>query len=125
MQIRVPVVFGGRYRVCLRAKAPRVIFGGDSAGGGLALSLLCALRDEEDPELPLPRGAVLMSPWTDLREGLSDGDTPPNASRDANQRWDFLPKDLVEIFAGFATQGSDQYAQQANPAHLPHGERGA
>jgi acetyl esterase/lipase len=36
---------------------------GDSAGGGLALSLLLRLRDEK---LPLPGAAVLLSPWTDL-----------------------------------------------------------
>ena len=36
---------------------------GDSAGGGLAVSALLALRDTADP---LPLAAVLMSPWTDL-----------------------------------------------------------
>lgn len=36
---------------------------GDSAGGGLALSLAMALRDAGEL---LPRGLVLLSPWTDL-----------------------------------------------------------
>lgn len=36
---------------------------GDSAGGGLTLALLLALRDAGDP---LPAGAALLSPWTDL-----------------------------------------------------------
>lgn len=36
---------------------------GDSCGGGLALSLLISLREEE---LPLPAAAVCLSPWTDL-----------------------------------------------------------
>lgn len=36
---------------------------GDSAGGGLALALLLALRDRG---LPLPRAAAVFSPWTDL-----------------------------------------------------------
>jgi acetyl esterase/lipase len=36
---------------------------GDSAGGGLTLSLLCLLRDMQ---LPLPGGGVLVSPWLDL-----------------------------------------------------------
>jgi acetyl esterase/lipase len=40
-----------------------VILGGDSAGGGLALALLLRLRDEG---LPLPAGALLFSPYTDL-----------------------------------------------------------
>lgn len=40
-----------------------VIIAGDSAGGGLALALLMALRNAGDP---LPAGAILLSPWTDL-----------------------------------------------------------
>ncbi|WP_244814479.1 alpha/beta hydrolase [Caballeronia sp. Lep1P3] len=39
------------------------IIAGDSAGGGLALATLVALRDAGDP---LPAGGVLFSPWTDL-----------------------------------------------------------
>ena len=38
---------------------------GDSAGGGLTLSLMAALRDEPAGR-PLPRAAAVMSPWTDL-----------------------------------------------------------
>src|SRR6185437_2585656 len=41
----------------------RVVVAGDSAGGGLALSALLALRDAGDP---LPAAAILFSPWTDL-----------------------------------------------------------
>lgn len=41
----------------------RVVVAGDSAGGGLTAALLVALRDAGDP---LPAGAYLMSPWTDL-----------------------------------------------------------
>ncbi|MFA6240786.1 MAG: alpha/beta hydrolase [Candidatus Hydrogenedentales bacterium] len=45
--------------------APRKIaFIGDSAGGGLALATLLAIRDQG---LPLPAGAVALSPWTDLK----------------------------------------------------------
>ena len=40
-----------------------VVFAGDSAGGGLALACLVASRDQG---LPLPAGALLFSPWTDL-----------------------------------------------------------
>jgi epsilon-lactone hydrolase len=40
-----------------------IVVGGDSAGGGLALSLLLALRTAG---APLPAGAALFSPWTDL-----------------------------------------------------------
>lgn len=41
----------------------KIILAGDSAGGGLAAATLVALRDAGDP---LPAGAVLLSPWTDL-----------------------------------------------------------
>jgi monoterpene epsilon-lactone hydrolase len=40
-----------------------IVIAGDSAGGGLALATLVALRDAGTP---LPAGAVLFSPWTDL-----------------------------------------------------------
>ena len=39
------------------------MLGGDSAGGGLTLALLQLVRDKN---LPMPAGAVLFSPWTDL-----------------------------------------------------------
>ena len=40
-----------------------IIVVGDSSGGGLAMSLLIALRDRD---MPLPGGAALMCPWVDL-----------------------------------------------------------
>jgi acetyl esterase/lipase len=40
-----------------------IVIAGDSAGGGLALATLVALRDACDP---LPAGGLLFSPWTDL-----------------------------------------------------------
>jgi len=41
----------------------KVTFAGDSAGAGLAVSSMIATREAG---LPLPAGAVLLSPWTDL-----------------------------------------------------------
>lgn len=48
------------------AKVPpqRIVIGGDSAGGGLTLATLVALRDAGDA---LPAAAVCLSPWVDLR----------------------------------------------------------
>ncbi len=42
----------------------KLTIGGDSAGAGIALSLLCLIRDSNN--LPMPAGAVLISPWVDL-----------------------------------------------------------
>lgn len=54
------------YRYLLAQGYPpeQILVGGDSAGGGLAVALLLALRDEGQP---LPAAAVLISPWTDLQ----------------------------------------------------------
>lgn len=47
-----------------RGVAPEsLVLGGDSAGGGLTLAALVALRDAG---LPLPAAAICLSPWTDL-----------------------------------------------------------
>ena len=43
--------------------AAHVGIGGDSAGGGLIVALINALRDDKEP---LPACAWLVSPWTDL-----------------------------------------------------------
>ncbi|BGP04824.1 hypothetical protein JCM10049v2_000626 [Rhodotorula toruloides] len=53
---------------------------GDSAGGGLAIALLCLLRDGG---LPMPAGGILISPWCDLTHSFpsilqnTDTDIPP------------------------------------------------
>nr|AIT69759.1 esterase/lipase AS-Trib30 [uncultured bacterium] len=54
----------GGYRLLLEKERPeRIIIGGDSAGGGLAVATLIAIRERG---LPMPAGAFLLSPWTDL-----------------------------------------------------------
>ena len=78
----------GAYGRCLAAGcAPeRTVLGGDSAGGGLALAALCALRDGGGPA---PAGGLLQSPWVDLDADLAGVDAPV----------DFLPRDLIDLFA--------------------------
>jgi acetyl esterase/lipase len=46
----------------------KIVIAGDSAGGGLTLAALVALRDSG---VPMPAGAVPISPWTDL-EGTGE-----------------------------------------------------
>jgi len=53
----------------------RVVIAGDSAGGGLTLATLLALRDAGDP---LPAAGVCLSPWADL-EGTGASAQPGGA----------------------------------------------
>lgn len=58
----------------------QILIAGDSAGGGMVLSVLVALRDQGQP---LPAGTILLSPWVDLThsfpsvDGDGDGDYIP------------------------------------------------
>ncbi|HMI85692.1 MAG TPA: alpha/beta hydrolase [Polyangiaceae bacterium] len=64
---------------------PTTIFlAGDSAGGGLSLAALLSLRDAG---APMPRGAVLLSPWVDLA-GTGE-------SLLTNRTYDYLGGDTV------------------------------
>jgi acetyl esterase/lipase len=40
-----------------------IVLAGDSAGGGMVLTMLVVMRDQG---IPLPAGAILLSPWVDL-----------------------------------------------------------
>jgi monoterpene epsilon-lactone hydrolase len=46
-----------------------VIMAGDSAGGGLVLSLLISLKQQE---LPMPGCALVLSPWVDIEGALAE-----------------------------------------------------
>ena len=56
----------------------RIVLSGISAGGGMALAVLLAARDRG---LPMPAGALLLSPLTDLTDP-HDGTRVANAARD-------------------------------------------
>ena len=52
-----------------------IVLAGDSAGAGMVVSVLCTLRDQG---IPLPAGAILISPWVDLTHSFpSVGDPAP------------------------------------------------
>lgn len=55
----------------------RIVVAGDSAGGGLSMALMLALRDAG---LPLPAACVCLSPWTDL--ALTGRTLIPNSDAD-------------------------------------------
>ena len=85
----------------------RVVLCGDSAGGGLAVAVLVALRDAGDA---LPAGAALISPWTDLTFSGDSHDTrlalDPMCSRTS-----LTPS--AEAYVG----GADPAAPLISPAH--------
>ena len=56
-------VAGFRWLVERGTPPEKVLIGGDSAGGGLTVATLVALRDAGDP---MPSGGVCISPWVDL-----------------------------------------------------------
>jgi monoterpene epsilon-lactone hydrolase len=66
-----------RHLLDLGTDPKSIVIAGDSAGGGLTLSTLLALRDDGDP---LPACAVVISPFTDFSFG--------GESRFANARHD-------------------------------------
>jgi len=64
------------YLYLLTVQEPNtIILAGDSAGGGMVMSILVTLRDRG---IPLPAGAVLISPWVDLTHSFPSvaGDSP-------------------------------------------------
>lgn len=74
-------VLSYRYLLDTGVKPEDIVIAGDSAGGHLTLVTLLALRDHG---LPMPAGAICISPWLDLtgelsaQFGLSDPVLPDN-----------------------------------------------
>lgn len=81
------------YLMLLGYGARDVILAGDSAGGNLALSLTLKLKAENRL---LPRGLVLMSPWTDLTSSGKSHET--KAEIDPVLNADYL-KEMIHNYA--------------------------
>jgi epsilon-lactone hydrolase len=74
------------YRDLIRERGnENVVIIGDSAGGGLALTLAQQLRDAGGP---LPAGLILFSPWLDI--GVNGNDQPALQKRDPALTIEFL-----------------------------------
>lgn len=83
----------------------RIVIGGDSAGGGLTISTLLALRDAGDP---LPAAAVCLSPWVDLSFSLPS--CQPGATADP-----VLDEPVVRAMAQAYLGGRDARHPLASP----------
>ena len=103
---------GYRWLLDQRADPKRILLAGDSAGGGLTLALLLKLRDDK---LPLPAGAVVMSPWTDL--AVTGASLKTNAARDP-----MLVASEIPRLAKMYLDGADAHEAYASPLYAdPHG----
>lgn len=85
--------------------AARLLVGGDSAGGGLALATLLALRDEGER---LPAAAFALSPWVDL--SLSGGSLQRNAATDPS-----LTRQMLADYAAMYLGDADPETPLASP----------
>ncbi len=88
-------------------EAARIVVAGDSAGGGLSLALLLALRDAGED---LPAAAALFSPWTDL--AATGESIRTNARREA-----MFDVNSAEDGAAFYLGGADPRTPGISPLY--------
>ncbi|MDE2184319.1 MAG: alpha/beta hydrolase [Alphaproteobacteria bacterium] len=73
-------------QIIARGYGPQsIVLAGDGSGGGLALSVLLAIRNAG---LPMPAACAAMSPWADL--SLSGWSVMQNAPKDTALTWELL-----------------------------------
>ncbi|CAG8797933.1 38135_t:CDS:2, partial [Gigaspora margarita] len=96
----------------------KIVIVGESAGGGLALATLLFLRDAG---LPLPGGAILLSPWVDLTHSMpSFWDTEIINADLISDTFSIRPSSsLADEFIANAKALSDKIAQKT-PAIIGH-----
>ena len=85
--------------------AGRIVVAGDSAGGGLAVSLMLAARGAG---LPMPAAGICLSPWTDLTQ--SAGSYTSRAKTDPN-----ITRDGLDALAAHYLAGADPRNPLASP----------
>lgn len=95
-----------------KVPASRIAVGGDSAGGGMALSLTLGLRNAG---ARLPACAVCFSPWTDM---TASGDSVrENASADRM----FYPETIRQFAAACLPPGADPTSPAFSPVFAEFG----
>ncbi|PTL84894.1 alpha/beta hydrolase [Vitiosangium sp. GDMCC 1.1324] len=95
-----------RWLLSTGVRPEQVVFSGDSAGGGLAIAALVALRDEGTP---LPAGAVVIAPWVDLE--------CRGESVERNARYDWGDRAMLLHWAKWYLGTADARAPLASPLH--------
>src|SRR5215510_2918465 len=96
-----------RWLLAQGAKPARTVIAGDSAGGGLTLATLVAIRDAK---LPVPAAGVCLSPWADM-EGVG-------ASMTSKVKEDpIVQKEMLLGMAKLYLGGADPKTPLAAPLH--------
>ena len=90
-----------------RMDPSRIVFVGDSAGGGLVFATLHKMRDEGHA---MPRAAVAISPWTDL--ALTGRSLHTNAKADP-----MMDVRHLQTFAAHYLDGADPRHPYASPLY--------
>ena len=97
-------VIAWQYTKALRPETP-IFISGDSAGGGLGLSLLVRLREHGTT---MPNGAIFLSPWADL--------TASGASVERNRHRDlWLSRKHLECWARYYVAKADPRTPYLSP----------
>jgi acetyl esterase/lipase len=96
-----------RWLLSQNIKPSRIVVAGDSAGGGLTLATLVALRDAK---VPLPAAGVCISPWTDM-EGTGASMTTRAKADPVVQKQGLLG--MAQLYLG----GKDPRSPLAAPLH--------
>jgi epsilon-lactone hydrolase len=98
------------YRGLVEEGAERIVVAGDSAGGGLTLSLLSILAADKTKGTVQPVGAAAMSPWTDL--ALTGDSFETRAEADP-----IFTRGVLQGFADMYLQGQDATNPKASPLY--------
>lgn len=96
-----------RWLLSQNIKPNNIVVAGDSAGGGLAVATLLAIRDAK---LPLPAAGVGISPWVDM-EGLGESMTTRAKADPVVQKQGLLG--MAQLYLG----GKDAKSPLAAPLH--------
>jgi len=96
-----------RWLLAQNIQSSRIVVAGDSAGGGLTLATLVALRDAK---VPLPAAGVCISPWVDM-EGTGASMTTRAKADPVVQKQGLLG--MAQLYLG----GQDPKSPLAAPLH--------
>ncbi|KAF4504769.1 hypothetical protein G6O67_008178 [Ophiocordyceps sinensis] len=100
-----------------------IVLAGDSAGGGMVMSILCILRNQG---IALPAGAILISPWVDLTHSFPSvaGESPfdyiPQAGfhHKPSRAWPPPNADDSQVLRVEAEKEKDRHKKSANASEL-------